>query len=95
MLLMSLDVATATEILEKIRAGLKVEDIVKGFELGASDYVTKPFDFPVVIARTHTQLELHRTARQLAGLDDTAAAAIADAADRVLQLDGGRLAAST
>ena len=43
-------------------------DVIEGLERGANDYVTKPFDFPVVIARTRTQLEVHRTARQLAGL---------------------------
>jgi adenylate cyclase len=30
--------------------------------------VTKPFDLPVVIARVRSQLEAHRTARQVAGL---------------------------
>jgi PAS domain S-box-containing protein len=32
------------------------EDVVKGFELGAVDYVTKPFNAPELIARVHTQL---------------------------------------
>src|SRR6516225_8780603 len=27
------------------------EDMVEAFELGANDYVTKPLDFPVVLAR--------------------------------------------
>jgi DNA-binding response OmpR family regulator len=44
------------------------EDAVEGFERGANDYVTKPFDFPVVIARVRSQLEAHRTARQVAKL---------------------------
>ena len=44
------------------------EDAVEGLERGANDYVTKPFDFPVVIARVRSQLEAHRTARQVAGL---------------------------
>lgn len=44
------------------------EDIVEGLERGANDYVTKPFDFPVVIARIRSQLESHRTARQVADL---------------------------
>jgi sigma-B regulation protein RsbU (phosphoserine phosphatase) len=34
------------------------DDIVRALELGANDYVTKPLDFPVVLARIRTQLEL-------------------------------------
>jgi DNA-binding response OmpR family regulator len=44
------------------------QDAVEGLERGANDYVTKPFDFPVVIARVQSQLEAHRTARQVAEL---------------------------
>ncbi len=36
------------------------EDIVRAFALGANDYVTKPLDFPVVLARLATQLSLKR-----------------------------------
>lgn len=36
------------------------EDEVKGFELGASDYITKPFNPTVVKARVNTQAELKR-----------------------------------
>lgn len=32
------------------------EDIVTAFDLGADDYVTKPIDFPVALARVRTQL---------------------------------------
>lgn len=32
------------------------EDIVEALNLGANDYVTKPLDFPVVLARVETQL---------------------------------------
>ena len=31
-------------------------DVVEAFRLGANDYVTKPIDFPVVLARIATQL---------------------------------------
>jgi phosphoserine phosphatase RsbU/P len=34
------------------------EDIVRGFETGAVDYVTKPFNPPELLARVHTHLEL-------------------------------------
>jgi len=43
-------------------------DQVEGLERGANDYVTKPFDFPVVIARVRSQLGAHRSARQVAAL---------------------------
>jgi sigma-B regulation protein RsbU (phosphoserine phosphatase) len=42
------------------------EDIVKALKLGASDYVTKPLDFQVVLARVETQLQLKHTTKQLA-----------------------------
>lgn len=31
--------------------------IVKAFEMGANDFVAKPFSFPVLVARTRAQLE--------------------------------------
>ena len=46
------------------------EDIVEALSLGANDYVTKPLDFPVVIARIESQLSLKRAMeeiRRLAG----------------------------
>jgi adenylate cyclase len=36
------------------------EDVVEALRLGANDYVTKPLDFPVVLARLRTQLTLKR-----------------------------------
>jgi diguanylate cyclase (GGDEF)-like protein/PAS domain S-box-containing protein len=38
-------------------------DIVKALELGANDYLTKPIDFPVALARINTQLS-HKRAEQ-------------------------------
>jgi class 3 adenylate cyclase len=46
------------------------QDIVEALSLGANDYVTKPLDFPVVIARIESQLSLKRAMeeiRRLAG----------------------------
>jgi chemotaxis protein methyltransferase CheR len=40
-------------------------DVVKALGLGANDYVTKPFDFPVVLARLRTQLALKRAMAQV------------------------------
>jgi adenylate cyclase len=41
------------------------EDIVAALKLGANDYVTKPLDFPVVLARVHAQLTLKRQKEQI------------------------------
>jgi CheY-like chemotaxis protein len=39
------------------------EDVVEALELGANDYVTKPLDFPVVLARVGAHLRSRRPAR--------------------------------
>jgi signal transduction histidine kinase len=36
------------------------EDVVEALRLGANDYVTKPIDFPVLLARVQTHLNLKR-----------------------------------
>jgi len=41
-----------------LSAKTKDDDIVKGFELGAEDYVTKPFNRTELLARVRTHLEL-------------------------------------
>src|SRR5258708_23606202 len=60
------------EALETLRAGYspiqlpiimvtakdQSEDIVKALDLGANDYLTKPIDFPVALARIRTQVAL-------------------------------------
>jgi len=46
------------------------DDMVRAFEMGANDYVTKPIDLAVVLARVRTQLSLKEGAdeiRKLAG----------------------------
>jgi class 3 adenylate cyclase len=40
-------------------------DIVAAMTLGANDYVTKPLDFPVVLARIRTQLSLKRAIQEI------------------------------
>src|SRR6195256_3817856 len=39
-----------------VTAKSQSDDIVKALELGANDYLTKPIDFPVAVARIGTQL---------------------------------------
>ncbi len=46
------------------------KDVIQGLEAGANDYVTKPFDFPVVMARVATQLALSSTQRELRAAHD-------------------------
>ena len=36
------------------------ESIIKGFEVGAQDYLTKPFNTNELLARVHTHLELKK-----------------------------------
>jgi putative two-component system response regulator len=43
-----------------LTAKAEVEDEMKGFELGAVDYITKPISPPVVLARVQTHLQLKR-----------------------------------
>ena len=44
-----------------LTANTETEDIIKGFELGAVDYVAKPFNSMELLARVHTHLELYQT----------------------------------
>lgn len=70
---------TGYEVCKEIRADKQYEDtaiifltaktdresILKGFELGAQDYVTKPFDTKELLARVKTQLELKYSKEKL------------------------------
>ncbi len=44
-----------------LTAKTETEDIIKGFELGAADYVTKPFNKTELLVRVHNHLELKKT----------------------------------
>lgn len=46
------------------------ESIVKGFEAGAQDYVTKPFNTNELLARVNTHLELKRKRQELQALNN-------------------------
>jgi len=43
----------------------KTEDIVEALQRGANDYLTKPLDLPVVLARIETQLTLRRQNQEI------------------------------
>ena len=77
------------------------EDVVAALKLGANDYVTKPFDFPVVLARVQTQLQLKRSRQALAHAHermkkDLDAAARIQASllpsEEIVEVGGGRVA---
>jgi diguanylate cyclase (GGDEF)-like protein/PAS domain S-box-containing protein len=56
-------------------------DIVEALELGANDYVTKPIDFPVVLARVRTQLSHKRAEAALRESEERYALAMQGASD--------------
>jgi sigma-B regulation protein RsbU (phosphoserine phosphatase) len=45
------------------------DDVVQALRLGANDYVTKPINLPVVLARVETQLSLRRAVEQIRRLE--------------------------
>lgn len=56
-------------------------DIVEAFRLGANDYVTKPIDFPVALARIETHLSHKRTVEDLRESEERYALAVRGAND--------------
>lgn len=47
----------------------RTEDIIRGFEVGGVDYITKPFQQEELLARIHTHLTLQRQRKELYELD--------------------------
>jgi sigma-B regulation protein RsbU (phosphoserine phosphatase) len=56
-------------------------DVVEALRLGANDYVTKPFDFPVVLARVETQWSLKRSVDRISSLEQSLAQQNAELAE--------------
>ncbi|MCP4220713.1 MAG: response regulator [bacterium] len=52
-----------------LSAKTEAEDIVKGFSLGAVDYVTKPFNKAELLARVKTHLELKKAHKEIVDLE--------------------------
>jgi two-component system sensor histidine kinase/response regulator len=46
------------------------EDVIKGFESGGQDYITKPFDHHELLQRVNTHLELHNQREQLKKINE-------------------------
>ncbi len=53
-----------------LTAKTRIEDFVKGFKVGAADYVTKPFNSSELLARVTTQLELKQTRNAIVRMND-------------------------
>lgn len=64
-LLLKSNVKTCEVPIIFLTAKIDPESIVKGFEAGANDYVTKPFNAAELIARVKTQLELSLRRKEL------------------------------
>ncbi|MBX2864335.1 MAG: response regulator [Leptolyngbyaceae cyanobacterium MAG.088] len=47
-----------------VTAKAQSDDMVRAFELGANDYITKPIDFAVTLARVGTQLAIVKATKQ-------------------------------
>lgn len=59
--LLKKDPETAAVPIIFLTAKVGVEDKVKGFKLGALDYITKPFEDAEVMARVHTHIQLKKS----------------------------------
>jgi PAS domain S-box-containing protein len=67
-------------------------DKVKGFRLGAVDYITKPFQIEEVLARINTHLTLQRLKTALQEKEERLSHIIAGALDAIITLDAaGRI----
>src|ERR1700674_206615 len=60
--------STLPVIMVTAKAGSR--DIVEALELGANDYVTKPVDFPVALARVNTQISRRRAEMQVIAVNE-------------------------
>jgi DNA-binding response OmpR family regulator len=62
----------------------RAEDVLTGFEAGADDYLPKPFDLPILLARIRGLLRRREWARQAPGVTGTTPGA-------VFEFDGRRI----
>ncbi len=67
-----------------LTARSEIDSIIKGFEVGAQDYITKPFNASELSARVKTQLELVNQRKQLIDLNHNLENKVAE---RTVQLE--------
>ncbi len=73
-----------------ITARDKSEELVEAFQLGANDYITKPLDLPVVLARVRTQLQLRSVEEALKAQKDFSENLIQSANEMIIAVDENR-----
>ena len=66
-------------------------DKIRGLQLGAVDYITKPFQHEEVLARVHTHLTLQQLKRTLAEREARLSALVTSAMDAILTFDADGL----
>ncbi len=69
-----------------LTAKSETEDVIKGFQCGAVDYVTKPINGPEILARVRTHLEL-KYYRELSEKKETQVAELREKLDRATRTD--------
>ncbi len=78
----------------------RAEDVLRGFEAGADDYLPKPFELSILVARINALLRRHTWHATMRGLNHSAAApAVASRdvfkfADKVVDFDAQELVAA-
>lgn len=75
-----------------VTARESLDDRVKGFDLGADDYILKPFDMPELLARVRAQL---RRAQALPTTRVMYGPLVYDMSDRLVRIDGEPMALSS
>jgi putative two-component system response regulator len=60
-----------------------IEDILKGFEKGAVDYVSKPFHREELLARVHTHIELNRLRHHLEQMVEERTRSLSESEDKL------------
>ncbi|MBN2610744.1 MAG: hybrid sensor histidine kinase/response regulator [Bacteroidales bacterium] len=70
------------------------EDILKGFQAGAVDYISKPFNTSELISRVNTHLELKRKSKELKELNQALGQKVAERTAQLQELNNELTAAN-